>query len=237
MNSHAVALLQQGRHDEAWRELRSTLDRLRSELQTGPAHLTSENANVAGHPTTAFLQYISVFHDDGIVSPHNVFGFFGSALEFSEHIHSSLELAEASRAVLFNMALTSHIQGLHTGKTTIYFNRALGIYNMILVALDIPLKAQTLLHHNPSSAPPTLATTVTTSFWDRSLELAVHMNMGHIHSHFCNMEETHRCREAIRKIWHAVPNEIWSLCLAVTDLPAVVLVVTELPIQQWAPLA
>jgi hypothetical protein len=32
-------------------------------------------------------------------------------------------------------------------------------------------------------------------FEDQSLEfLAIHMNLGHIHSHFCNMDETQRCR-------------------------------------------
>jgi len=132
-------------------------------------------------------------------SPHNVFCLYSHAFEFpaeqgdtegSDTSRTSTfpDQLDASTVLLFNIAITYHLQGLQTSadKSSNCLNTALSIYKMIDSLLLASSESTSEENNNNASL--------------KIFRMAVYSNMGHIHSHFFVREEETRCREMIFRL-------------------------------------
>jgi hypothetical protein len=175
IHHHALELLQDGKYDEALQEFRRTLQGLRGSTESIDLEAVitaAQNDGSAPSPRECVLLEV----DDSIVSPHNMFGLFGSAFPLPE-ISSFDDLVEAVRVVYFNMGLVYHIKGMSTG-TTRYLNRAMKMYQIILRVSHKQSKDKVVGN-------------------SLLMELAIYSNLGHLHCHFCNAAEARVCRNII----------------------------------------
>jgi hypothetical protein len=204
MHDQALCLLQKGKYEEALHELRRVWEALRMAIKTKmDDHPSAKEVHL--NPTNSKSQPCLVAAvDDSLVSPHNMFGFFGFAFALVA-TDTFEELVDASHIVLFNMGFVCHTLGLLTGKMSC-LHKALGLYHMLLRLIDRPSR-----HLNETAAedaspaagleshlPPTDHTV---------LELALYSNLCHLHSHFCDVEESHRYRVILRSLLLAVPRK------------------------------
>jgi hypothetical protein len=107
-------------------------------------------------------------------------------------------MAILSMAILFNMAVTSHLIGLDEVSTCgrreeIRLKGALAIYGMLLSVVESSL---------PRRAGPTY------QIYTRILLLATLSNMGHIHSHLCQPHQANICRAQLASLLASSPAQV-----------------------------
>ena len=173
LNDCAIALLADGQSRNAVRVLQIALRDLKLGLglespllQNNPTSLLTRNDIWAVHLAR------NVDHE--VTSPNNTFTIYNKAFCMDPLMNDP---DEAALVVLFNFALSLHIQGLSEGRN-IYFCKALKIYDMLGNMLQTRFLDER-------------------SGW-KLLFLALWTNMGHIHAHYLRLNQVEECSNSIR---------------------------------------
>lgn len=227
LNNNGVTLLRNGEHVEALNTFREALDGL-----CGFMALDDELADTEAIGPCDILSSVPiekgifVSDADDATSPHNSYCFYNRAFELPNTplVESDLEQVKAfSVVMLFNMGITIHHKGLAGGsRSTALLNKALGFYKMILC-----------VHENQEdsrAAPPRFAFRML-----KVLLMAVYSNMGHIFSHFFNVEESELYRFKLQNLLASSP-ELRS-AIASEEYVVFFLNATTTVKQAWAPAA
>lgn len=213
IHRYALGLLQDKKYGEAIIEFSRCMNEIRTAFETMSSKSDGNISDTSiSRSITSICQddLIMIEHDDSIVSPHNIFGFFGAAFPLpvcADH-HN---LALASHIVLFNLALAYHSAGLYNGRTS-FLRKAMEKYQLSLRLLSKQSKE------------------VRQAFF--LLELASVTNLGHLHVHFYDVEKARLCRDVICDMLSTV-----SFKSIVTQQPSLLLLCSDIPMQHWGPAA
>jgi tetratricopeptide (TPR) repeat protein len=201
INSRAVLLLQQNRHNEAIRCLRRGLKFLLTHVvNTNSKPLTYEAQQQSvqtHHSSLKCVDSMDIEGDERLacgvvipevrdiimsVSPDNVFVVFNRAFNLPHHsmLKSSADTTKASATLLYNMGMAWQHLGAQENNTA---------------ALKRALRADEMA----TMAYTELCQQCNDSF-SCLVMLALANNMAHIHSHFFNMQEARQCRDLIPQI-------------------------------------
>jgi hypothetical protein len=209
VHRHALALLQEENYGEAMNAFRQCWNEIRTMFQI--VESTSPSSRSVNSMSECNGVLVMIETDDSIVSPHNIFGLFGAAFALPAAITTHHDLLLASHFVLFNQGLTYHISGLCNGRST-YLYKAMAKYQLVLQILSQQSKE--------IRAACAL------------LELATIINLGHLHAHFCDVDQARLCRDVIRgSLFTFSPGHL------VLQQPSLLLLSCDIPMQHWAPAA
>jgi hypothetical protein len=195
LNNNAVDLMRQGNSQQVASDFRSALVNLHSVIR-------HEYVDLAEKLTPAFLSVRSVplegslFHTPSY-QEHHAFSLFDRALVIDD-----AELAAASSiagqnctsaVVLFNMALSLHLQGrrdIRSRHTS--FKKALALYKLAVETLEISNDGD--------------------DGGNRLAYLAALNNMGHIYFHFCEGREAQHCIQLIQSMLATMKSSGIDIC-------------------------
>jgi hypothetical protein len=200
INSRAILLLQQNRHNEAICCLRRGLKFLlthvvdtnskplnyydEAQQQSVQTHHSSlkcvDSMDIEGDERPAFGVRIPEVRDTIMsVSPDNVFVMFNRAFNLPDHgvLKSSADSTKASATLLYNMGLAWQHLGAQENNT-MALKKALYAYEMAYTAFSQQCN----------------------DTFSYLVMLALSNNMAHIHSHFFNLQEAKHCRDLIPQL-------------------------------------
>lgn len=186
LNDCAVALLAQGQTTDSTKVFQIALRKLRSGLSQIPSSSSHYQQQGQQPETVLSREHHKVVQplalsssyagSDTASSPNNAFCVYKNAFVMNPSCTDGDQIA---MVILFNLALTMHLEGLGHGKTTARFASALRTYEMVSNLLEtVPLDEN--------------GTTSSSSGW-RLLYLATWTNIGHLYSHFVRVEDVTQC--------------------------------------------
>lgn len=186
LNDRAVRLLQQNEQDQAAYLLRKSLkmllvevvkEKVSSPVSTSWMHLPHDKESEKKLVFTVPIDDVSEEHEEA--SPCNIFAFFNRAFvlvdDHDQTLTSTDYQHETTAMLLYNMGLCYHSKGIRIGDSKA-LERALYFYQL----------AHKTLTENQPLFDETLA---------RFILLALTNNLGHVHSHFFNLEGTTSCHD------------------------------------------